>query len=76
MDTREARQQVAKAREVLEAKGAPLEGTAAGHLILAIESLIENLDNSFGYTRQDDNFRREVEKMLQQHRLYGGGRQQ
>lgn len=52
MDTREAKAQVQKAREVLEAKGAPIEGTAAGHLLLAIESLIQNLDNSFGYTKK------------------------
>lgn len=52
MDTREAKSQVEKAREVLTSKGAPIEGTAAGHLLLAIESLIENLDNSFGSTRK------------------------
>ena len=52
MDTREVAAQVKKAREVLISKGAPIEGTAAGHLLLAIESLIEELNNSSSSTRK------------------------
>lgn len=52
MDTRAAKSELQKAREVLESKNAPLEGTAAGHLILALEELITNLDNSFGFARR------------------------
>lgn len=52
MDTRAVKAQVQAAREVLSSKGAPLEGTAAGHLILALEELTRQLDNSFGYTQR------------------------
>lgn len=51
MDTRKAKQEVQNARDVLATKGAPIEGTAAGHLILAFEALIADLDNSFGYVK-------------------------
>lgn len=53
MDTTLVKQQVQTARDVLAAKGAPREGTAAGHLILALEELTRQLDNQFGYSQRD-----------------------
>lgn len=48
MDTREASEHLKRAEEILVSKGATIHGTAAGEILLAVQSLIENLDNSFG----------------------------
>lgn len=52
MDLRAVREQLRLARQVLEVKGAPVEGTAAGHVIIALEELVRQLEASFGYTRK------------------------
>ncbi len=67
LDTTRVKAELATARMILEQKGAPLEGTAAGHLILALEALVKDLDNSLGYTHRDG----EIDDVLRQHRRRG-----
>lgn len=52
MDLREIRRQLLLARDVLKTKGAPIEGTAAGHILIALERLIEELNTALGETHK------------------------
>lgn len=51
MDLGLVKGQLLVARTILEEKGAPLQDTAAGRLILAVEALVAELEHTLGFAR-------------------------
>lgn len=52
MDLHNTKAELLLVRRALREKGAPIADTATGHLLLALEELVEQLEEQFGYSRK------------------------